>query len=85
MGPLGTEQCHANATRWAFGRSAENRRLEIDNNFTDLSSLLPDAWITAHPEHLLEYRRVEAEAAASAQRRRRAIRRAKTREPALSL
>ena len=42
----------------------------------DLRSLLPDAWITAHPEHFLTYRRDEAEAAAIARRRRRARRRA---------
>jgi len=50
----------------------------------DLNSLFPAAWITAQAEHILDYRRDEAEAAASASRRRRAIRRAKTREPALS-
>jgi hypothetical protein len=38
-------------------------------------SLLPDVRIAAHPEHLLTYRRDEAEAAASA-RRRRTLRRA---------
>ena len=43
----------------------------------DWNSLLPDIWVTAHPEHVLKYRRDEAEAAASARRRRRAIRRAK--------
>ena len=42
----------------------------------DLRSLLPDVWITAHPEHFLQYRRDEAEAAAAARRRRRALRRA---------
>jgi len=56
----------------------------LSSDEVDLSSLLPDAWITAHPEHILEYRRDEAEAAASARRRRRAIRRPKTRESALS-
>ncbi|HKI16819.1 MAG TPA: hypothetical protein VKA15_03025, partial [Isosphaeraceae bacterium] len=50
----------------------------------DLNLLLPDAWITAYPEHILKYRRDEAEAVASARRRRRATRRAKTHEPALS-
>jgi hypothetical protein len=43
----------------------------------DLNSLLPDVCIAAHPEHVLKYRREEAEAAASVRRRRRAIRRAK--------
>jgi hypothetical protein len=42
----------------------------------DLRSLTPDAWIAAHPEHVLQYRRDEAEAAAIARRRRRARRRA---------
>jgi hypothetical protein len=32
----------------------------------DLSSLLPDSWIAAHPDHFLQYRREEAEAAARA-------------------
>jgi len=84
MGFLGKEQCHPDATRWELRRSTENGRLEIDNNFVDWNSLLPAAWITAHPEHILEYRRDEAEAAASARRRPRATGRAKTREPALS-
>ena len=38
---------------------------------------LPDVWIAAHPEHFLQYRRDEAEAAARARKRRRARRRAK--------
>ena len=42
----------------------------------DLRSLLPDIWIAAHPEHFLQYRRDEAEAAARARKRRREIRRA---------
>jgi hypothetical protein len=41
----------------------------------DWSSLLPDVWIAAHPEHFLHYRRDEAEAAAQSRRRRRAGRR----------
>jgi hypothetical protein len=41
----------------------------------DLRSLLPDIWIAAHPEHFLEYRRDEAEAAARARKRRREKRR----------
>jgi hypothetical protein len=44
----------------------------------DLRSLLSDAWIAAHPEHLLRYRRDEAEAAARARRRRREQRRAES-------
>jgi hypothetical protein len=43
----------------------------------DLRSLLPELWITAHPEHFLQYRHDEAEAAARARKRRRAERRAK--------
>jgi transposase len=50
----------------------------------DLESLLPDVWIKAHPEHFLTYRRDEAEAAAQTRRRRRALRRAKAREPSAS-
>ena len=45
----------------------------------DLRSLLPDLWIAAHPEHFLQYRRDEAEAAARARKRRRENRRAKSR------
>jgi hypothetical protein len=41
----------------------------------DWSSMLPDAWFGAHPEHRLHYRRDEAEAAADSRRRRRAGRR----------
>ena len=44
----------------------------------DLRSLLPDVWIAAHPEHLLQYRRDEAEAAARARKRRREKRRAES-------
>ena len=47
----------------------------------DLNLLLPDVWIAAHPEHLLKYRRDEAEAAASARRRRRALGRANAVRP----
>jgi transposase len=38
-------------------------------------SLLPDVWITAHPEHFLTYRGDEAETAVIARRRRRERRR----------
>jgi transposase len=50
----------------------------------DLRSLLPDVWIAAHPEHFLQYRRDEAEAAARARKRRREKRRgeSKARLPA---
>ena len=44
----------------------------------DLRSLLPDLWIAAHPEHFLQYRRDEAEAAARARKRRREKRRAES-------
>ena len=46
----------------------------------DWESLLPDVWITAHPEHFLTNRRDEAEAAAIARRRRRERRRAEAPE-----
>jgi hypothetical protein len=45
----------------------------------DLRSLLPDVWIAAHPEHFLQYRRDEAEAAARARKRGREKRRAESR------
>jgi hypothetical protein len=44
----------------------------------DQTSLLPDIWIAAHPEHFLKYRRDEAEVAARAQKRRREKRRAES-------
>ena len=52
----------------------------LSSNEVDLESLLPDVWITAHPEHFLTYRRDEAEAAAIARRRRRERRRAEAPE-----
>src|ERR1051326_8826828 len=45
----------------------------------DLRSHLPDVWIAAHPEHFLQYRHDEAEAAARARKRRRERRRAQRR------
>jgi hypothetical protein len=42
----------------------------------DLRSLLPDVWIAPHPEHFLQYRRDEAEAAVRARKRCREKRRA---------
>jgi transposase len=73
----------ANAKRYRIEPFAYVRALLIalSSDEVDLESLLPDVWIAAHPEHILKYRRDEAEAAANARRRRRAIRRAKTREP----
>ena len=47
--------------------------VSLSSDNVELNSLLPDVWIAAHPEHLLKYRRNEAEAASV--RRRRAIRR----------
>ena len=44
----------------------------------DVRSLLPDIWISAHPEHFTQYRHAEAEIAARAQKRRREKRRAKS-------
>jgi hypothetical protein len=55
----------------------------LSSDKVDLESLLPDVWIAAHPEHVLTYRRDEAEAAANV-RRRRVIRREKARESSLS-
>jgi transposase len=52
----------------------------ISASEVDWNSLLPDAWIAAHPEHFLHYRRDEAEAAAQSRRRRRADRRARARQ-----
>jgi hypothetical protein len=51
--------------------------MALSSNEVDLESLLPDVWITAHPEHFLTYRRVEAGSAAIARRRLRERRRAK--------
>jgi hypothetical protein len=54
--------------------------IALSSDQVDLESLLPDVWIAAHPEHVLQYRRDEAEAAASTRRKRRALRRSKTAE-----
>jgi transposase len=43
----------------------------------DLRSLLPDAWIAAHPAHFQQYRRDEATAAETRRKRRRTRHRAK--------
>jgi transposase len=52
----------------------------ISTGEPDWNALLPDVWITAHPEHFLHYRRDEAEAAARSRRRRRAGRRARKKQ-----
>jgi hypothetical protein len=41
--------------------------IALSSNDIDLRSLLPDVWIAAHPEHFLQYRHDEAEAAACAE------------------
>jgi len=58
--------------------------VSLSSDNVELNSLLPDVWIAAYPEHVLKYRRDEAEAVASARRRRRALRRAKTPLPHLN-
>jgi transposase-like protein len=58
----------------------DRRRPVVLRGEVDRESLLPDAWIAAHPEHFLTFRRDEAEAAAIARRRRRERRRAKAPE-----
>ena len=70
----------ANAKRYQIEPFAYVRALLIalSSDQVDLESLLPDVWIAAHPEHVLQYRRDEAEAAASTRRKRRALRRSKT-------
>lgn len=52
--------------------------IALSSSEVDLRSLLPDVWIGAHPEHFLQYRRDEVEAAARARKRRREKRRAKS-------
>jgi transposase len=71
----------ANAKRYQIEPFAYVRALlvALSSDQVDLESLLPDVWIAAHPEHVLKYRRDEAEAAANARRRRRALRREKVR------
>jgi transposase len=71
----------ANAKRYQIEPFAYVRALlvALSSEQVDLESLLPDVWIAAHPEHVLQYRRDEAEAAANARRRRRARRREKVR------
>jgi transposase len=72
----------ANAKRYCIEPFEYVRALLIglSSDQVELESLLPDVWIAAHPEHVLQYRRDEAEAAASARRKRRALRRSKTAE-----
>jgi transposase len=72
----------ANAKRYSIEPFAYVRALLItlSSDAVDLEPLLPDAWIAAHPEHVLQYRRDEAEAAANARRRRRAFRREQFRQ-----
>src|SRR5216684_715940 len=75
----------ANAKRYRIEPFAYVRALLIalSSDEVDLESLLPDVWIAAHPEHVLKYRRDEAEAAANARRRRRVFRREKARKSSL--
>jgi transposase len=70
----------ANAKRYQIEPFAYVRALltALSSDSVDLESLLPDVWIAAHPEHLLQYRRDEAEAAARARKRRREKRRAES-------
>jgi hypothetical protein len=52
--------------------------IALSSSDVDLRLLLPDIWIAAHPQHFLQYRRDEAEAAARARKRRREQRRAES-------
>jgi transposase len=54
----------------------------LSSGDVDLRSLLPDAWIAAHPEHFQKDRRDEAEEAMRRRRQRRADRRARARQEA---
>ena len=67
----------ADAKRYQIEPFAYVRALliELTSDNVDLEKLLPDVWIKEHPEHVLTYRRDEAEAAAKTRRRRRALRR----------
>ncbi len=58
--------------------------IALSSDDVDLRSLLPDVWIAAHPEHFMQYRHDEAEAAAGARKRRRADRRARRGTPSPS-
>jgi hypothetical protein len=70
----------ASAKRHGIEPFAYVRELLIALSAADVDrrSLLPDIWIAAHPEHFLQYRRDEAEAAACARKRRREKRRAES-------
>jgi transposase len=72
----------ANAKRYRIEAFAYVRALLIalSSDKVDLESLLPDVWSAAHPEHFLQYRHDEAEAAANARLRRRAFRRERAKE-----
>jgi transposase len=71
----------ANAERYQIEPFAYVRALlvALSSDDVELESLLPDVWIAAHPEHIPQRRRDEAEAAANSRRRRRALRREKAR------
>jgi hypothetical protein len=80
---LSDEQLGAlSAVRSTGSSTPTSPRWPSTSDQADLNSLLPDVWIAAHPEHLLKYRRDEAEVAATA--RRRPLRRANLAEPSLS-
>jgi transposase len=72
----------ANAKRYRIEPFAYVRALltALSSDEVDLESLLPDVWSAAHPEHFLQYRHDEAEAAAERRRRRRALRRKRAKE-----
>ncbi len=74
----------ANAKRYQIEPFAYVRDLliQLASGDADLEKLLPDVWIKEHPQHVLTYRRDEAEAAAKTRRRRRVLRRALRREQA---
>jgi hypothetical protein len=55
----------------ANGTTVRQSLIAVSSADVVLRSLLPDVWIAAHPEHFLQYRRDEAEAAARARKRRR--------------
>jgi transposase len=58
---------------WAYLRDVLEK---LAGGASDLASLLPDAWATAHPESVRAYRGREREAQATAKRERRKRRRA---------
>jgi hypothetical protein len=87
------------ATLYALVQSARRNCVDVWPYLTDVlrriaaiapgdtaapESLLPDRWVAAHPEHLLQQRKEESREAQARRRRKRAARRAASQVAATS-